>query len=92
MNEIEAVKPVPLYKALNFYDFTLGSYAGSPDGAGTVSIESGGATLNLTGNFRKQIAFAYTITPDTVLEFDFQSTAEGKAQAIGFDNTQVQQR
>jgi hypothetical protein len=33
-----------------------------------------------------QIDLAYTITPDTVLEFDFQSTAQGELHSIGFDN------
>jgi hypothetical protein len=36
-----------------------------------VSVEDGGATLHIAGNGWKKIALSYTITPTTVLEFDF---------------------
>ena len=64
----------------------MGSYAGNQDGVGTVTIENNGAALSLTGNRWQQIIFPYTITSDTVREFDFQSTALGEIHAIGFDN------
>ena len=61
------------------------SYAGSQDrtDTGSVQILDGGATLYLEGNRWQKIDFPYTITPDTVLEFDYSSTAEGEVQGIG---------
>ena len=59
---------------------------GSQDGTGTFSIEDDGATLHLTGNLWKQIAFSYTIRENTVIEFDFSSATQGEIHSIGFDN------
>ncbi|MCG8585776.1 MAG: hypothetical protein MI757_13805, partial [Pirellulales bacterium] len=42
-------------------------------------------TLTLTGNGWRSIDFAYEVTEDTILEFDFSSTVEGEIHAIGFD-------
>ena len=50
-----------------------------------VTIEDGGSTLRIVGNGWKKIEFPYTITDDTILEFDFQSTAKGEIHGIGFD-------
>lgn len=75
---------------INFYDYTIGSYGGSQDNSGSTSIESGGTALHLTGNRWKKIDFNYTVTPDTVLEFDFASPVEGDVHGIGFDsNTSI---
>jgi len=71
---------------LNFNDFTPASYGGGQDGGGTVTIENAGASLRLTGNRWQQIAFNYTITADTVIEFDYSSDIEGEIHGIGFDN------
>ena len=70
---------------IDFNDFSIGSYGGTQDKSGSVTIESGGAALNLVGNRWQQIPFAYKITPNTVLEFDFQSSAQGEIHGIGFD-------
>lgn len=72
---------------LNLNDYTLSSYGGTQDGAcGSGSaIEDGGITLHLTGNCWKQIDFAYNVTSNTILEFDFQSGTEGEIHGIGFD-------
>ena len=75
--------------SLNFNDYTLGSYTTSQDLAGTVTIEDGGNTLHLVGNRWQQIAFPYTLTANTVLEFDFSSGVQGEIHAIGFDNNHV---
>ena len=60
-------------------------YGGNQDGAGTVSVEDGGITLHLAGNRWQRIDFPYSVTVDTLLEFDFKSTVEGEIQGIGFD-------
>ena len=54
--------------------------------SGTASVEDNGATIRLVGNVWKKIDFPYAITPDTVLEFDFSSSAQGEIHAIGLDN------
>jgi hypothetical protein len=70
--------------AVNFEQTNIQSYAGADqDIDGTVEVQ--GNSLTLTGNTWKRIAFPYTITPNTMLEFDFASSAEGEVQGIGFD-------
>jgi len=73
-------------KTLDFNTVSVDSYAASQDVSGTVVVEDNGSTLHLTGNNWKKIDFDYTITADTVLEFDFKSNSEGEVHAIGFDN------
>ena len=70
--------------ALDFNSHTITTYDPSQDN-GTATIEDSGATLHLSGNAWKKIDFAYTITADTVLEFDYKSTAGGEIHGIGFD-------
>ncbi|WLQ12968.1 hypothetical protein O5O45_24885 [Hahella aquimaris] len=43
--------------------------------------------IKLTGNAWKKIEAPYTITPDTVLEFDYVGDVEAEIEAIGFANT-----
>ncbi len=59
---------------------------GSQDVAGDFQIQDGGATLFLENNTWKYISFPYTVTANTVLEFEFRSTGEGEIHGIGFDN------
>ena len=63
------------------------SYGGSQDGAATMEVLDGGATLRLVGNGWKQVRLgaSYNVTADTVLEVTFSSTAQGEVHAIGFD-------
>ncbi|MEQ8785965.1 MAG: Ig-like domain-containing protein [Pirellulaceae bacterium] len=79
-----------LQQAIDFRDFSIDAYGGSQDHSGSAVIDSSGAALHLTGNRWKKIDFTYTITPDTVLEFDFASTRRGDVHGIGFDsNTSI---
>jgi hypothetical protein len=76
--------------AIDFRDYTIDAYGGSQDHSGTVSLGGGGASLHLTGNRWKKIDFPYTVTSNTVLEFDFTSSSEGQIHGIGFDsNTSI---
>ncbi len=76
--------------ALDFREYTVNSYGGLQDHSGSVVIENGGAAVHLTGNRWIMIDFPYTVTPNTVLEFDFSSTAQGDVHGIGFDsNTSI---
>ena len=49
-------------------------------------IEDGGATVHLLGDTRRKIAFPYTVTKNTVIEFDFKSGFQGNLHGIGFDD------
>jgi len=75
---------VPL-PGLDFQRATIDSYA--PGGSapqdvdGTVTTD--GTTIALSGNTWKAVDYPYTVTSDTVLAFEFRSTAEGEVHAIG---------
>jgi RHS repeat-associated protein len=70
--------------SIDFEQSTILSYGGSgQDVEATVEVE--GSSLKIMGNGWKKIAFPYTITADTILEFDYESGAEGEIQGIGFD-------
>ena len=71
----------------NAFDFATnppGSYGGTQD-KGTVTVLDA-TSIVLQNNAWKAVLFDYTITPNTVLEFDFGSTQEGEIHGIGFDN------
>lgn len=60
----------------------LDSYAGQ-DVNPTESLITDGFTLD--GNSWKSVSGAFTITTDTILEFEFRSVSEGEIHGIGFD-------
>ncbi|MBN1123586.1 MAG: hypothetical protein JXA82_01165, partial [Sedimentisphaerales bacterium] len=71
---------------INFNDYSILSYGGSQDGGNSiVAIEDGGVTLHIVGNAWKKILFAYNITSQAIIEFDFMSTTQGEIHGIGFD-------
>jgi len=72
-------------EALDFNGYTIESYGGSQDKDPTVTVLDNGATLEIVGNGWKKIAFPYTVTAKTVLEFDFSSSVRGEIHGIGFD-------
>lgn len=61
------------------------TYGGSQD-QGSSKVVNNGSVLKLENNAWKAIMMDYTLTPNTVLEFDFYSTAEGEIHGIGFDD------
>jgi hypothetical protein len=73
---------------LDFNDYTVAGYSshdgqrGLPTG---YEVLDGGATLKLTGNSWKRINFTYTVTADTVIEFDFRSASQGEIHGTGLD-------
>jgi RHS repeat-associated protein len=85
----------PQTPAFNFTGINPSSYTGQDDPAnGQATIEDSGATVHLTGKAWKRVTFSslglsptITITPNTVLSFDFNSPNEGNMIAIGLDNT-----
>ncbi|MEC4986409.1 MAG: hypothetical protein SAJ37_22650 [Oscillatoria sp. PMC 1068.18] len=70
---------------IDFNDYKILSYGKREDRKSTVTIEDQGDTLHLQGNGWKKIEFPYTITPNTVIEFDFKSNSLGDIHGIGFD-------
>lgn len=71
--------------ALNFNDFTINSFS-NQDASGVYAIGNSGASLTLTNNTWKYISMNYTITANTVIEFEFSSTSEGEIHGVGFEN------
>jgi subtilisin family serine protease len=71
---------------INFNDYTVNSYDPNQDITKSYAVTNSGAQLSVSGNTWKQILINYNVTADTILEFDFSSTAEGEVQGIGFDN------
>ncbi|MCB1802604.1 MAG: S8 family serine peptidase [Gammaproteobacteria bacterium] len=71
--------------AIDFSGASLKSFPGQDVSGGSV-VEDSGATLYLQGNTWKRLAYSYTVTADTVIEFDYRRTRQGEVHAIGFDN------
>lgn len=70
---------------INFDESSVLSYDLMQD-SGLHTIYDNGATLYLTHNAWKGVPLNYTITPNTILEFDFMSTIEGELHYIGIDD------
>ncbi len=79
------VNPPPTCDTLDFNNFTITSFS-NQDSAGDFSIVDGGAGLSMQNNTWKYIAMNYTVTANTVIEFDFSSTAQGEIHGVGFEN------
>ena len=77
--------PGPSCPSINFNDFTLTSFS-NQDADGTNSVSGDGSSLTLTNNTWKYIAMNYTVTANTVIEFDFSSTSQGEIHGVGFEN------
>ncbi|TWX70672.1 hypothetical protein ESZ36_03135 [Colwellia demingiae] len=68
-------------------EYDVSSYGGSSqDKTGTVEIRDAGLSLYLEGNRWQKIDLSYTVTTDTVIEFDFKSTTQGEIHGLGFDD------
>jgi len=79
---IDGCAPCPFF---NWNNETVLSYDSGQD-FGPFEIQDGGNTLFMDGNAWKAIEISYNVTPNTVIQFDFKSTAEGEIHEIGFDN------
>ncbi|NJC26500.1 zinc-dependent metalloprotease [Neolewinella antarctica] len=69
---------------VDFNTYPPNTYGGNQD-RGTVSVQSA-ESIQLSGNAWKDINLNYTVTPNTVITFDFGSTTRGEIHGIGFDN------
>jgi len=70
---------------INFNDFPVQSYGGSQD-KGSFDVQDDGITLKIEDNAWKAVDVNYTITANTILEFDFKSTVQGEIMGIGMDD------
>lgn len=85
--ELSPARPITVYfDGINFNDYTLGSYGGTQeDVSGTTEILDGGLGLKLEGNTWKQIPYEYTVSVNTIVQFEFASTEQGEIHGIGLD-------
>ncbi|AXG69323.1 pregnancy-associated plasma protein-A [Kordia sp. SMS9] len=70
---------------IDFSTETIVTYDVAQDN-GVSDVYDNGATLYVATNGWKAIAINYTITPNTVIEFDFMSTIDGEIHYIGIDD------
>ncbi|MDH7448160.1 T9SS type A sorting domain-containing protein [Aquimarina sp. 2201CG14-23] len=77
--------PPPACDSLDFNDFTINGFS-NQDAAGNFSIVNGGSGISMQNNTWKYIALNYTVTSNTVIEFDFSSTSQGEIHGVGFEN------
>jgi len=75
--------------ASDFSQFTFSNYGTSqnPAGAGLVEVLEGGTVLRLSGNLWQKIEINQSLTPASVLEFEFRSNTQGEIHGIGFNNS-----
>ncbi len=78
--------PDPCEGCLDFETVsTVGYSTQDVASSGSVSVPSGGASLELTGNRWRRTTQTFNVTANTVIEFEFQSTSQGEIHGIGFD-------
>ncbi|MCP4423896.1 MAG: multicopper oxidase domain-containing protein, partial [Chloroflexi bacterium] len=82
---VQVYDEAPSMLNVNGSGYFVDTYGGAQDANPTVSIEDGGDTLRITGNGWKKVAIPYTVTANTMLEFDFESSVQGEVHGIGFD-------
>lgn len=75
----------PAEGSIRFNANIFSSYGYNQDTTKDQTISNYDRTVELTGDAWRKMAHFYTITEDTVLEFDFKSTVEGQRQGIGID-------
>jgi hypothetical protein len=74
------------YRVFTEEQFGISMFSGATQpGDGDAQTQDSGATLYLTGSTWRKLALPYTVTTNTVLEFDYMSTKEGNIQGIGLD-------
>ncbi len=71
---------------LNFSNFAINTYAPSLS-TGTSQVQNSGSTLFLQNNSGRSINLGYTVTPNTILQFEFSSTAQAQLHGVGFNSS-----
>ncbi|MGQ8367020.1 M12 family metallo-peptidase [Glaciecola sp. 1036] len=70
---------------ISFVEYPVSSYGGVQDRTGGAEIGETDFELVLTGNTWKSIDFNYSVTPNTVLEFEYKSNTQAEIHGVGFD-------
>ncbi len=70
---------------IDFKNYAIRPYGAGQD-MGTFQLLNNGTELKIQDNAWKTIMLNYTVTPNTVLDFEFGSTIRGEIHGIGFDN------
>jgi poly(3-hydroxybutyrate) depolymerase len=66
-------------------DFRKLDFSKKEGQGGKVTVSDDGSTVTLTGDVRVKAPFEYKVTPKTLIEFEFRSTAQGLTHAIALD-------
>jgi hypothetical protein len=66
------------------------SFDSGQDGDGETTVEAGGATVSLSGDQWKYVEHSHSVTADTTLVFEFNSSAEGEIHGIGLEDDRSQ--
>ncbi|MEM9555024.1 MAG: PepSY domain-containing protein [Acidobacteriota bacterium] len=67
------------------WDVTPTESYSNQDNASNVTIQDGGDSILLQDNTWRRTVGTYTVTANTVVEFDFTSTSQGEIHGIGLD-------
>lgn len=87
---IRVYEAPPLTVNVNGTGFPIESYGGNQDLAASVTVQNGGDTLHIVGNGWKRVNIGgYAVGPTTVIEFDYQSNAQGEIHGIGLDDNNI---
>ncbi|WP_299434448.1 glycosyl hydrolase [uncultured Aquimarina sp.] len=70
---------------INFNQTGTSSFS-NQDNAANIVIQDNGSTALLMDNTWRRTNTKYTITANTVIEFEFKSTSQGEIHGIGFDS------
>ncbi len=77
--------PGPSCPSIDFNSLSINSFS-NQDVSGNNSVSGDGTSFTLSNNTWKYIPLNYTVTSNTVIEFEFSSTNEGEIHGIGFEN------
>jgi flagellin-like protein len=61
-------------------------YAGSQTSNGSTTVMDGGRTIKLFGSQWRYLDYSYDVTTETMITFEFKSTAEGDIHGIGLED------
>jgi len=78
------ISPMGLPDVIDWNTMSTVAYS-NQDNTGTFEVQDGGLTFFMEGNRWRRTTDTFTITPFTLLEFEFQSDSQGEIHGIGFD-------
>lgn len=75
--------------SIDFNNFATTAFATQDAGTGALNVLDGGDTFQMISNRWRASTQTFTLTPNTVVEFDFASNSEGEIHGIGMDEDNV---